>query len=202
MDTKHTGGQNTIFTIGHSNHPIDVFLNLLRENRIDVVVDVRSHPFSKYVPHFDAPLLKESIISNGMKYLFMGDKLGGRPKEEKFYDENGYVIYSLVAETPSFLEGIVRLERGIQKYRVAIMCSEENPAHCHRRLLIGRVLISRGIEVYHIRGDGKIQTDADVESEDMHKYRQQSFLDNQEVRPWKSTRSVLQKKQRNSSSES
>lgn len=203
MDTKHTDNRNIIFTIGHSNHPTDTFLDLLRGVSIDVLVDVRSYPFSKYVPHFDAPQLKKDIISNGMRYLFMGDELGGRPKEEKFYDDNGHVIYSLVAETQLFLEGISRLERGIQKYRVVIMCSEENPVDCHRRLLVGRVLISRDIRVHHIRGDGKMQTEADVEIEDMQrysKYPQLQLFNSQEVKPWKSTRSVLQRKQRNNSS--
>lgn len=88
--------------------------------------------------------------------------LGGRPEGRRFYDETGHVLYSLVAETSLFLEGISRLEKGIQKMRVAIMCSEENPVGCHRRLLIGRFIAGRGVMAIHLRGDGRKQTEAEL----------------------------------------
>ncbi|HEY5329402.1 MAG TPA: DUF488 domain-containing protein [Acidobacteriaceae bacterium] len=150
------------FTIGHSSHPTERFVALLRQHSIDVVVDTRSAPYSRFTPQFDREGLKETLTATGLRYLWMGDVVGGRPREESCYDGEGRVLYSRVAEQAEFKEAVVRLERGAQEFRVALLCSEEDPAHCHRRLLISRVLMERGATIAHIRGDGCIDTDADV----------------------------------------
>jgi uncharacterized protein (DUF488 family) len=152
----------TLYTIGHSSHTPEHFLELLQRHRIEVLVDVRSAPYSRYTPHFDRESLRDLITAAGIKYLYLGDVVGGRPKDETFYDLDGHARYAKVAGSPDFLGGILRLERGADEFRVALMCSEEDPANCHRRLLIGRVLIERGAELLHIRGDGELQTDAQV----------------------------------------
>lgn len=152
-----------ILTLGHSNHPLERFLGLLRRHEIQVLVDVRSHPYSRFAPHFDSRSLKDAVTRASIKYLFLGKELGGRPDGPSFYDAEGYVLYSRVAESPLFLAGIQRLENGIQKFRVAMMCSEEDPTGCHRRLLVGRVLKGHGVQVDHIRGDGRLQSESDVE---------------------------------------
>jgi uncharacterized protein (DUF488 family) len=166
VSVNTSGVEQRIFTIGHSNHPLDKFLSLLKAHGVEVLVDIRSHPYSKHAPHFDSRNLKAGVANAGMKYLFLGKELGGRPQGEEFYDAEGYVLYSRVAEAPFFLEGISRLETGIQQYRVAIMRSEENPVGCHRRLLVGRVLAGRGAVIYHIRGNGRVQTEAELTSEE------------------------------------
>jgi uncharacterized protein (DUF488 family) len=163
-NTPRTTGR--LFSIGHSNHPLERFLALLLQNRIEVLVDARSHPYSRFAPHFATASLKEAVTSAGIKYLFMGKELGGRPDGDEFYDKDGHVLYWRVAETQLFLDGIERLENGIAKYRVALMCSEENPSVCHRRLLVGRVLAARGIEFEHIRGNGRVQTEKEVRADE------------------------------------
>jgi uncharacterized protein (DUF488 family) len=94
-----------------------------------------------------------------MKYVFLGKELGGRPEGSEFYDEGGGVLYDRLAESALFLEGIDRLMEGVKGYRVAIMCGEEDPVKCHRRVLVGRVLEERGVRVKHIRGDGRVEDD-------------------------------------------
>ncbi|HZL26345.1 MAG TPA: DUF488 family protein [Acidobacteriaceae bacterium] len=150
------------FTIGHSSHQTEHFVALLRQHSIDVVVDTRSAPYSRFTPQFDREGLKETLTTAGLRYLWMGDVVGGRPREESCYDGEGRVLYSRVAELAEFKEAVARLERGAGEFRVALLCSEEDPAHCHRRLLISRVLMERGAAIAHIRGDGSIDTDADV----------------------------------------
>jgi uncharacterized protein (DUF488 family) len=140
-------------------------VGLLRANEIEVLVDTRSYPYSKWVPHFGRESLKEAVEAAGIRYLYMGDVVGGRPKQKEFYDDNGRLVYARVAESADFLDGIARLERGADKFRVAILCAEENPNHCHRRLLIGRVLMARGAKLLHIRGTGEVQHDAAVAAE-------------------------------------
>lgn len=193
-----------IFTIGHSNHTLDDFILLLGEYEIDVLVDVRSQPYSRYAPHFNKKPLRNEVVGAGMMYLFLGRELGGRPEGLEFYDREGYVLYWRVAESPLFLEGIRRLEKGVQSYRVAIMCSEENPGGCHRHLLVGRVLEDRGTEVYHIRRDGQLQTTEEMVAATKKKSKPAAQLtlfevEEEKEEEWKSILSVLPRQARKSS---
>ncbi len=175
----------TIYTIGHSNQDVAAFIGLLKHNSIEVVVDVRSRPYSRYASRFNKKEIQRDIRSNDMKYIFMGKEIGGKPADQKFYDPDGYVLYSSIAESPIFIEGIDRLLIGIKQYKIALMCSEENPEYCHRRLLIGRVLSDHGVDVLHIRSDGSIQ------AEEAFNDAQQSFFDQDNRGDWKSAKPVL-----------
>lgn len=199
-----------VYTIGHSNHPLEILLLLLESNEIQVLVDVRSQPYSRYTPHFDGPELKASLAQSGIQYLFLGREIGGRPEGSEFYDEQGYVLYGRVAASQLFQEGLSRLEREIDQHRVALVCGEEDPSGCHRRLLIGRVLAEQGVEMVHIRGDGSLQTEAELaegESRASRGSAQLSLFDlplfdlPPKEKPWRSTRSVLPREQRPPSSE-
>ena len=186
-----------IFSIGHSNHPLDAFLDLLRSHGIEVLVDVRSAPYSRYVPHFNPANLKTALKEARFQYLYMGKELGGRPEGAEFYDAEGHVRYDRLAESPLFLAGLDRLITGAERYRVAMMCSEENPTDCHRRLLITRVLAGRGIPVQHIRGDGRIESEAALAAAERSAEEaagQLSLFDEREIKAWKSIRSVSPKK--------
>ena len=189
------GATPHLFTVGHSNHSMDEFIALLKQHEIQVLADVRSSPYSAYVTHFAREELEASLKQTGIKYLFLGKELGGRPDGSEFYDADGHVLYWRLSESPAFLDGIQRLELGIRRYRVAIMCSEENPAVCHRHLLVGRVIARRGVTISHIRGDGDLQPDSTP-------VVQGTLFDSPEDSPWKSLRSVLRKKTPPNSSES
>ena len=186
-----------VLTIGHSNHTTEHFLGLLKSHSIQVVVDTRSQPYSKYSTQFDQKELKRALSLAGIQYLYLGRELGGRPEGEEFYDEGGHVLYDRVATTGLFQEGLARLERGIREYQVAVLCAEENPAACHRRLLVGRVLLGHGIQVGHIRGDGRIQTEEEVAAEADPNRDQLTLFQKVEAEPWKSIPSVLRKKRPN-----
>jgi uncharacterized protein (DUF488 family) len=182
--------QDQLYTIGHSTLPIDTFMRALEEHRVQVVVDVRSYPTSKRAPQFEASSLKKSLKQQKIKYIFMGRELGGRPKELGFYDDTGRVLYSRLAESAKFRAGIARLRSGIPRYRVAVMCSEEDPEICHRALLIGRVLEQKGVTLLHIRGNGHVDT-RKTESLAHH----QLPIEEVGESSWKSIRSVLRKDQ-------
>ena len=185
-----------IYTIGHSNQDVQSFIELLKRRSIEVVVDVRSNPYSKYASQFNKKEVQGDIRDNGMKYMFMGKEIGGKPADLQFYDSEGYVLYSKIAESPMFTGGIERLLKGITKYKVVLMCSEENPATCHRRLLIGRVLSDHGVDMLHIRSDGSVQTEKDILLENKKSDRnhsQQSLFAQEKSTGWKSTRPVLKK---------
>jgi uncharacterized protein (DUF488 family) len=172
-----------VLTIGHSNHPIERFLDLLKSQTVDVVVDTRSQPYSEYTVHFDQKPLKKVLEEEGIRYVFLGRELGGRPDGDEFYDQDGHVLYDRVAETNFFQDGLARLEKGIREYKVAMLCAEENPAACHRRLLVGRVLLDRGIQVDHMRGDGRIQSEDEVAAETDPNRDQLSLFEKAEAEP-------------------
>ena len=156
-----------LFTIGHSNQTLDDFLDLLQQHGIEAVADVRTVPWSRYVPHFNAKALGKALAQRTIEYVPFGRELGGRPEGEEFYDDQGQVLYGRLAASPAFQEGLDRVLARAQTARVALLCSEENPARCHRHLLIGRVLRERGVAVSHIRGDGHLETEADLAAREM-----------------------------------
>jgi uncharacterized protein (DUF488 family) len=173
---------------------MDHFVGLLKMHGVQVVVDVRSQPYSKYATHFDKDALKVGLQSAGIRHLYLGRELGGRPEGDEFYDQEGHVLYDRVAAASIFLEGLKRLEKGIHEFRVATLCAEENPSACHRRLLVSRLLLERGIRVEHIRGDGRLQTEEEIAA-DMNPDRDQlAFFQKAEAEPWKSISPVLRKK--------
>ena len=194
--------QPEIYTVGHSNHAAETFLRLLRDNAVDTLVDTRSRPYSKFVPHFNPDEMKAAITQAGIRYVFLGKELGGRPDGAAFYDAEGHVLYNKVAESEGFLGAVAKLERAVVSRRVALCCAEENPSDCHRRLLVGRVLSERGMNVLHIRGDGRIEPESELQAiEEAARNGQQALFDEEEVAVWRSIRSVLPKKPQSSSSD-
>ena len=151
-----------IWSIGHSNHALPRFLELLRGVGIEVVADVRSQPFSRFSPHFRRRELQSQLVEAGLDYLFIGEELGGRPREPELYDGQGHVLYGELAETERFRAGLRLLLEEAGSRRVAMLCAEEDPSGCHRRLLVARVLADQGVEVTHIRGDGSTVAETEL----------------------------------------
>lgn len=145
-----------VFTIGHSNVEAERIIALLRQHAISVVVDVRSAPYSRHCPQFNKDNLRRALRTAGIAYIYGGAKLGGRPQGPEPY-EGGHVQYSLIASTPWYREGIEHLLELARDQRCAIMCAEEDPAHCHRHHLVSQTLLRAGVRVWHIRGDGRLE---------------------------------------------
>jgi uncharacterized protein (DUF488 family) len=188
-----------IFTVGHSDHSLVDFLELLKRHSIEVVVDTRSHPMSRHCPHFNAVSIQPALTRMGIKYVYMGNELGGRPRAADFYDDRGHVLYWKVAESQLFKTGLQRVRNGAAKYRLALMCAEENPAHCHRRLLIGRVMASEGYQLGHIRASGLVEPEIGIGTRgECSEAQLDMFLRKDETESWKSTQSVLPRDPRRS----
>lgn len=151
-----------LLTVGHSNHSAEQFLALLAAHGVGVVADVRSWPRSRYADWANVDQLPGLLRAAGVRYAFLGNELGGRPRDDSAYNAAGHVLYGRIASSDAFRQGLDRLKRGLSEYRAAAMCSEENPEHCHRRLLIAKVLIEQGVEVDHIRGDGRLERELGV----------------------------------------
>lgn len=146
-----------VFTIGHSTHSIEAFVALLGLHRITAVADVRSQPYSRFNPQFDRPALAAALKRCGVEYVFLGEELGARPKDRSCYVA-GRVSYQAIASSAAFQRGIERIEQGMLRHRIALMCAEKDPLACHRTILVARQLTLRGIAVSHILEDGALET--------------------------------------------
>lgn len=151
-----------IFTIGYGARTLDAFLAVLKRHEIGYLIDVRSAPYSKFKPEFSRSALEKSLQAAGIRYLYMGDTLGGRPDDPDCY-EDGKVLYDKLREKPFYREGIGRLRAAFaRQVRVVLMCSEGKPEQCHRSKLIGETLHTEGIPVVHIDEDDEARTHAEV----------------------------------------
>jgi uncharacterized protein (DUF488 family) len=146
-----------IFSVGHSRHTAEHFLSLLRSHVIERLVDVRSHPVSKWSPQFTKAALAQA--SDSIEYVFLGRELGGRPEGAEFYRADGSLDAARRAAAPDFAAGLARLVQLAAERRTAMLCAEEDPARCHRRLLVAPALRRAGVAVLHIRGDARIEPD-------------------------------------------
>jgi len=143
-----------LYTVGHSNHELEDFLALLQQHGIQLLVDVRSSPYSRYVPHANRENLARALEAAGIAYRWEGERLGGKP-------ESGVVDYDKMAIQPSFRQGIADLDVMARNQRTAIMCSEGDHRKCHRHKLITPALLDREIRVLHIQPDGALVDEGD-----------------------------------------
>ena len=150
-----------IYTIGHSTHELENFLELLKGVGISAIADVRSAPYSRFQPQFNKETLSTSLSREGIEYVFLGDLLGGRSLDPKDF-ENNRVVYSRLKSKSSFLTGTERVMSGSINFKLALMCSEKEPLECHRTLLIAHALDQMGQEMMHIHADGSLESHSDA----------------------------------------
>jgi uncharacterized protein (DUF488 family) len=146
-----------ILSIGHSRHSLAKFLSLLDLAKVELIADVRSAPASRFSPHFNRNALEKALSEHGCGYRFLGKELGGRPQVPGLFTD-GIADYEKMAKAEHFRAGLDRLLGLVAERRVAIMCAEADPLHCHRCLLIGRALSAQGANVGHILASGEIET--------------------------------------------
>lgn len=161
---------NYVYTIGHSTLSHEKFMELLRTNKIDCIVDVRSTPYSQYASQFNREVIKDLLVNNDIQYIYMGDEFGARRTDNSLYTD-GIVDFTKVAKDPQFLHGIYRLKQGMAKnFTIAIMCTEKDPATCHRSILISHELDKLDIEVRHILDDNTIILQEKIDKILLNKY--------------------------------
>lgn len=147
-----------VLTVGHSNHPWDVFVGLLQCHAVTMLVDVRSVPYSRFNPQFNRNRLERELASCGVQYVFLGRELGARSDDPACYDETGRVQYVRLARKPAFRRGVDRVVQEAERNRIALMCAEKEPLSCHRTILIAPALERRKIEIQHILTDGSLES--------------------------------------------
>lgn len=173
----------TVYTIGHSTHSIEKFIELLENHQINCLIDVRSTPYSKYNPQYNKELLQKALVQKDIIYAHFGSEFGARYTSKMMLDEKGRVDFDKVRASDGFQQGIIRLEKALsQGYGVTLMCSEKDPLACHRFSMISYELIKEGFDVLHIMEDGIEIQNQDLEKRMLQKYEKsipQSDLFNQ-----------------------
>jgi uncharacterized protein (DUF488 family) len=150
---------NVIYTVGHSTHPLDEFVGLLRNAGVEALADVRRYPGSRRQPHFNREALAEALPAAGIAYAHL-EGLGGRrdvvPRSpNRGWDNEAFVAYADHMATPEFAAGVADLEVLARERVTAVMCAEAPWWRCHRRLLADALLV-RGWTVRHIDPTGRV----------------------------------------------
>ena len=145
--------QLTIFTIGHSTRTIDEFVELLKTNEVNMIVDVRTVPRSRHNPQFNKETLPNTLKKNGIKYIHMRE-IGGlrHPKRNSInlaWKNMGFRGYADYMQTQEFTDSLLRIVALARENCLALMCAEALPWRCHRSL-ISDALVVRHVKVEHI----------------------------------------------------
>jgi len=158
-----------IYTIGYASKPIELFISQLKQYSIDVVADIRSVPYSKVFHDYHQDVIRQHLEKSHIRYVYLGNELGPRSKDDSHYDETGQVQFDQLMQSDLFLRGISRLKTGLGKgFEIALMCAEKDAATCHRSLLVGYFLnrnnFSGESDIWHINHSGELENQADLES--------------------------------------
>lgn len=158
-----TSAPTPILTVGYGLREADALVALLKRYGVEYVGDVRSVPYSQRRPAFSREPLESLLRSAGLRYVFLGETLGGRPDDPGCYDADGHVDYDRCRTASSFVSGIERVETAYREgHRLALLCSEARPSDCHRSKLLAEMLVERGVPVTHIDEDGNLIEHAEI----------------------------------------
>lgn len=160
-----------IYTIGHSNHQIDFFLELLNSYSVNCIIDVRSIAASSYNPQYNKEPLSKFLKKHKITYLHFSEEFGARHSDPDLLDEEGKVDFEKVRKSFAFKNGIERIWQGLEKnFVISLMCSESEPFDCHRFSMISIALEKEGFNVKHILKDKSIKSNAQLENLLLKKY--------------------------------
>ena len=169
---------NELFTIGHSNHSLEYFIELLLSHRLSMIADVRSSPYSKYAPYFSKDTLEIALRKGNIDYVFLGGELGAQRSEHECYVDD-QAKYDTIAHLPAFRRGLERILQEVERHRIAVMCSESDPIACHRAILVCRELkkICPDLRITHILGTGAVELHESLEKRliKLHKLQPELF---------------------------
>jgi len=153
---------NPFFTVGHSTHPIEVFVAQLKDLAIEVVADVRAVPRSRKNPQFNRDVLSRTLSSFELDYTHVPELGGLRnhgpvpPSVNGFWQNQSFHNYADYAMSDEFQAGLRRLREIGHARQCAVMCAEAVWWRCHRRI-IADYLIAAGETVIHILAKGRTE---------------------------------------------
>ena len=148
----------TIYMVGHSNHPLELFEKMLQREKISILYDIRMIPFSRYVPQYNQTTFPDTLQAWNIEYRYFSD-IGPRIEgDTPLYDKNGF-NYDLALTRERIITGLKKLSAELQVDDiVAIMATKREPLECHRFLVLSRVLQEMGHTIKHILPDETLST--------------------------------------------
>jgi len=143
---------HTIYTVGHSNLTFMRFLSLIQANNISHIIDIRSIPYSRYAPWSNKSRLPDILRPFHIQYTYLGHKLGGKkPSLKNLQKQQG------VTSQENYDDAIQTLLHISMRDNLALLCTEEDPAHCHRQHIIAQTLLDSNVKVIHILKNGNLK---------------------------------------------
>ncbi len=170
-----------LFTIGYAGFGLPEFLTELKKRQIQLVIDVRSQPFSKYYADYNQDRICNALKNENIYYRNYAKEFGARQENKVYYSSEGYLDFSKFSKSEVFQNGIERLCLSMQKgYSFVLMCAEKDPIDCHRAILVSRAFHEKGYQVEHILPNEVVYTQEDINQRLVDKYfpnrNQLSFL--------------------------
>lgn len=160
-----------IYTIGHSNYPVEKLIDMLKHYDIDTVVDIRGTPYSKYNVQYNKETIAHTLTEAGFIYIYMAKELAAKRENKVSYNKEGYSDFEKVVKEKDFLNGVDRLKVGCEKgYKIALLGAMQDPIRCHRSILVGRALREHGFNVKHILDDYSLASQEYIEQDLLNKY--------------------------------
>ncbi len=165
------GFMDIVFSIGHSNHEIERLISLLQGQGVNLILDVRSTPYSQRYPQFNREDLIRALRAENIRYDWFGQWFGARQPDQDFYTPAGWLNYAWFTASDIFAEGVRQLDDYlVQGLTPALLCAEKDPFDCHRAIMVCRALSLRGYEPRHILADGAILPQAELDLRLLDKY--------------------------------
>lgn len=160
-----------LYTIGHSQHTVEHFVEMLRKYDINYVLDVRSIPYSKHAEQYNKEYISRYLKKMGIMYSFMGEYFGARPVDITLYSNEGYLDFNKVISSEKFRKGLANVELGLNKgNKIALMCTEKDPIDCHRAIMVSRGFELNGVNAQHIMPNGALQSQKELGRRLMNRY--------------------------------
>lgn len=162
---------NIIYTIGYTGFSAYEFINVLRDREINVVIDVRSTPYSERYPDYNKENLERVLKSNRIYYRNYIKEFGARQDNRNFYSSEGYLDFEVFSKSEQFLSGVEKIENSVAKgYKIVLLCAEKKPIQCHRTILVARAFHKLGYKVIHLLPDNVTVTHKEIEIQLLNEY--------------------------------
>ena len=163
--------KETIYTIGYTGFSMDEFVQELKSKGINVVIDVRSSPYSERYADYNRDNLESTLVANKIYYRNYIKEFGARQENRTFYSKDGYLDFEIFAKSEQFLSGVEKIKNSIEKgYKIAFLCAEKEPVQCHRTILVARAFYELGYNVIHLKPNGVSINHRDIEVQLLNMY--------------------------------
>ena len=163
--------EGSIYTIGYTGFSVEELIATLHRRKINVVIDVRSSPYSERYSDYNKDSIEKALGSHGIHYRNYAHEFGARQENPAFYTNDGYLDFELFAKSEQFLSGVEKIRNSVAKgYHVVFFCAEKEPINCHRTILVARAFSNFGYPIEHLLPGGDTVTQQQIESELLQKF--------------------------------